>query len=133
MTSTGARVTVSNGGSSYIMMSKLKKAIKKDVTDEVFNEVKSKYFTKATNVRRDTFSDKLINKVDQFTNEMLEYCYSVYMNDGVIELCHVLRMPLGAIRSKTKTRKVEEDNYDYLISEKNFNPKKWKEQFSSIY
>lgn len=116
-TITGLKMSNTSGGSSYIMVSKLKRAIKAEVTDDVFNEVKSRYFVTETNVRREIFADKMINKLEQFTNDMVEYCFNHYSEYGIVELCHLLKSPIINIRkgaSKIKAKRNREEGKSIL-------------------
>jgi hypothetical protein len=97
-TQNGLKVTASTQGSSFILMSKLKRSLKTEVTKEVFDVMKLRYFSPNTEVKRVVFLDRLETKVDGFSNSQLQYCIMVLDEDGVEALVDTLRMPREEIK-----------------------------------
>lgn len=111
---TGYKVSVANTSSSYILISKIKRILKSEMTEK-FDELKYRYFSKSTEVRKEVFLDRLVSKVDMFDNDTLKYILQVYESGGFVEVIDTLRLSQVKLRklvSASIVKVVEEQQDD---------------------
>ena len=114
---TGFKVSVANTSSSYILISKIKRILKSEMTRERFDELKYRYFSKSTEVRKEVFLDRLVSKIDMFDNDTLKYILHVYDNNGFVEVVDTLRLSQVKLRklvnaSVVKVKIIEDQDND---------------------
>jgi hypothetical protein len=98
--SNGLNPTGSATASSYILINKIKRIIRSEVRNiETYdNEIKAHFFTQRTEITKEVFIDRIISRLEIFTDNMLSYCLHVYDMDGLIEFLRHLRMPLARLK-----------------------------------
>ncbi len=109
---TGFKMSNANSSSSFILINKLKRMLREELTQEKFDEIKYRYFSKNTEVRREIFLDRLVSKIDMFDNDTLKYILEVYTERGLTDTVDTLRLsqvkmrklvnPLGNQKAKAK-------------------------------
>jgi len=98
--SNGLNPTGSATASSYILINKIKRIIKSEVRNiETYdNEIKAHFFTQKTEITKEVFIDRIVSRLEIFSDAMLAYCLHIYEMDGLIEFLRHLRMPLARLK-----------------------------------
>jgi hypothetical protein len=115
----GTRVASSNNTNSYILLTKLKRILKAEITNESFSTLKFRYFSKKTEARKEVFLDRLISRIEIFDLECLQYALGVYESEGVFSLVDTIRLPQRKLKKLSAPFVIEnnplDEDYSYPI------------------